>query len=44
MEFQLDEMVTDPEEVAHQQRRPTEYFRDHLYVMFWFEQNAPARS
>ena len=31
-------MVTDPDEVgADQQRRPTEYFRDHLYVMFWFE-------
>ena len=25
------------------QRRPTEYFRDHLYVMFWFEQSAPAK-
>lgn len=43
MEFQLDEMVSLPEEVGHQQRRPTEYFRDHLYVMFWFEQNAPEK-
>ncbi len=43
MEFQLDEMVSLPEEVGHQQRRPTDYFRDHLYVMFWFEQNAPEK-
>ena len=43
MEFQLDEMVSLPEEVGHQQRRPTDYFRDHLYVMFWFEQNAPQK-
>jgi len=37
LEFQLDEMVTDPEETALQKRRPTEYFQDHIYVMFWFE-------
>jgi predicted TIM-barrel fold metal-dependent hydrolase len=42
LEFQLDEMVTDPEEASLQQRRPTEYFRDHIYVMFWFEKLAPA--
>lgn len=41
MEFQLDEMVTDPDEVAFQKRRPTEYFRDHIYVMFWFETFGP---
>lgn len=43
MEFQLDEMVSEPDEVSYQQRRPTEYFRDHMYVMFWFEQNAPEK-
>lgn len=43
MEFQLDEMVSLPAEVGFQKRRPTEYFRDHLYVMFWFEQNAPEK-
>ncbi|HWL44909.1 MAG TPA: amidohydrolase family protein [Ilumatobacter sp.] len=43
MEFQLDEMVSEPDEVNYQKRRPTEYFRDHLYVMFWFEQNAPEK-
>ena len=41
LEYQLDEMVTNPEERSLQKRRPTEYFRDHLYVMFWFEQHAP---
>ena len=41
MEFQLDEMVTDPDEVVLQSRRPTDYFRDHIYVMFWFERYAP---
>lgn len=43
LEFQLDEMVTDPTEVALQKRRPTEYFRDHIYVMFWFERLAPSK-
>jgi predicted TIM-barrel fold metal-dependent hydrolase len=40
MEFQLDEMVTDPDEVVLQSRGPTEYFRDHIYVIFWFETYA----
>jgi predicted TIM-barrel fold metal-dependent hydrolase len=43
MEFQLDEMVTDPAEVALQQRRPTEYFKDHIYVSFWFEKVGPSK-
>ncbi len=43
MEFQLDEMVTDPAEVGLQQRRPTEYFRDHIYVSFWFEKVGPTK-
>ena len=42
MEYQLDQMVTHEEEMI-QQRRPTEYFRDHIYVMFWFEKSAPKR-
>lgn len=41
LEYQLNEMVTDPAELALQQRRPTEYFQDHISVMFWFEQLAP---
>jgi predicted TIM-barrel fold metal-dependent hydrolase len=43
LEYQLDQMVTNADEVALQQRRPTEYFRDHIFVMFWFEKTAPAR-
>jgi predicted TIM-barrel fold metal-dependent hydrolase len=43
MEYQLDEMVTDPAEVTFAQKRPTEYFRDHIYVTYWFEKVAPQR-
>jgi uncharacterized protein len=42
MEFQLDEMVTLDVEVAQTSRRPTELFRDHFSVMYWFEKLAPA--
>lgn len=40
MEYQLDEMVTDPAERALQSRRPTEYFRSNVYVTTWFERSA----
>jgi uncharacterized protein len=40
MEYQLDEMVTRPEERALQTRRPKEYFRSNVYVMTWFERSA----
>jgi predicted TIM-barrel fold metal-dependent hydrolase len=43
MEYQYDEMVTLPEERSLARRRPAEYFRDHLYVMFWFERSAPQK-
>jgi predicted TIM-barrel fold metal-dependent hydrolase len=43
LEFQFDEMVTEPEEVQHAKKRPSEYFREHIYVMFWFEKSAPER-
>jgi uncharacterized protein len=43
MEYQLDEMVTLPEEQKLQQRRPTDYFRDHIYVTYWFETVGPAK-
>lgn len=43
MEYQYDEMIKAPGEVAHTKRRPSEYFRDHLFVMFWFERSAPAK-
>jgi len=44
MEYQLEEMVTEPAEVSLQQRRPTEYFRDHILVSFWFERVAPMKN
>jgi uncharacterized protein len=43
MEYQYDEMFTLPDEIGLAKRRPAEYFRDHLYVMFWFEKSAPAK-
>jgi predicted TIM-barrel fold metal-dependent hydrolase len=43
LEYQFDEMVTTPAEVGHTQGRPAEYFREHIYVMFWFEQSGPAK-
>jgi predicted TIM-barrel fold metal-dependent hydrolase len=43
MEYQYDEMITTPEERGLARRRPAEYFRDHLFVMFWFERSAPAK-
>ncbi|MEI7546479.1 MAG: amidohydrolase family protein [Actinomycetota bacterium] len=43
LEYQFDEMVTEPDEVNHAKRRPAEYFRDHIYVMFWFEKSGPAK-
>ncbi len=43
MEYQYDEMITLPREVGLAERRPSEYFHDHLYVMFWFERSAPTK-
>jgi uncharacterized protein len=43
IEYQLDEMVTDPIEVKLQKRRPTEYFHDHIFVTFWFERVGPTK-
>jgi predicted TIM-barrel fold metal-dependent hydrolase len=43
IEYQLDEMVTEPAEVKLQQRRPSEYFHDHIYVTFWFERVGPTK-
>ena len=44
MEYQYDEMITQPNETSLTKRRPSEYFRDHLYVMFWFEQIAALKN
>ncbi len=38
LEYQLDEMVTTG---RTQKRRPKEYFRDHVYACFWFEDFGP---
>jgi predicted TIM-barrel fold metal-dependent hydrolase len=43
IEYQLDEMVTEPDEVKLQQRRPSEYFHDHIFVTFWFERVGPTK-
>ena len=43
MEYQFDEMITTAEELSATKRRPIEYFRDHMYVMFWFEQVAAIK-
>lgn len=43
LEYQYSEMVTHDDEVKFAQRRPAEYFRDHLYVMFWFEEVAASK-
>ncbi|MGB2695652.1 MAG: amidohydrolase family protein [Dehalococcoidia bacterium] len=34
-EYQWEEMA--PDEAKELERRPTEYFRDHIYATFWFE-------
>ena len=42
LEYQFDEMIAPGSDAAaFAKRRPTEYFRDHISVMFWFEQSAP---
>jgi uncharacterized protein len=37
LEFLYDEMITADDERVFARHRPTDYFREHLYVMFWFE-------
>lgn len=43
LEYQYDEMITTESERNYAKRRPREYFRDHIYAMFWFERSAPRR-
>jgi len=43
LEFQFDEMVTSPNELNSTKMRPREYFQEHIYVMFWFEETAPMK-
>jgi uncharacterized protein len=42
LEYQMDEMVTDPGELD-QKLRPREYFADHIFVTFWFEHVGPSK-
>ena len=44
LEFLYDEMITADDERAFARHRPTDYFREHLYVMFWFEEVTVERS
>ena len=41
LEYQFDEMM--PREAAKLNKRPTEYFRDNIWVTYWFESEAPKR-
>jgi predicted TIM-barrel fold metal-dependent hydrolase len=44
LEYQVDEMVAGRDEGPDSpKRRPTDYFRGHLYVTFWFEESGPAK-
>jgi predicted TIM-barrel fold metal-dependent hydrolase len=43
MDYQFDEMVTDEKERSVAKLRPSEYFRNHIYVMFWFESVAAKK-
>jgi uncharacterized protein len=43
LEFLYDEMITADDERAFARHRPTDYFREHLYVMFWFEEVTVER-
>lgn len=37
LEYAIDENISFEHELRYQKRRPTEYFRDHIYATFWFE-------
>jgi uncharacterized protein len=43
LEFQSSEMLTEPDALQYAKRRPTEYFHDHISVMFWFERSGPEK-
>ncbi|MEO6122725.1 MAG: amidohydrolase family protein [Ilumatobacteraceae bacterium] len=43
MDYQMDEMISEQSELAHTKGKPSDYFREHFYVMFWFEKSAPRR-
>jgi uncharacterized protein len=37
MDYQFSEIVSDPSERSYASKLPSEYFRDHIWAMFWFE-------
>jgi predicted TIM-barrel fold metal-dependent hydrolase len=41
LEYQRNEMITTERD---QLKTPTEYFREHIYPVFWFESHAPRTS
>jgi predicted TIM-barrel fold metal-dependent hydrolase len=41
LEYQFDEML--PDAAKYVQRRPKEYFRDHIWVTYWFETVGPTK-
>lgn len=43
LEFLYDEMIVGDEERLYAKHRPTDYFREHIYVMFWYEELAPRK-
>jgi len=43
LEYQYDEMLTEPDALNYAKRRPREYFNDHFFVTFWFETSAPKK-
>jgi hypothetical protein len=40
LEYLFDDMVRDKVELRYAKRRPSEYFRDHVYVSFFFEDDV----
>ena len=43
LEYHFDDMIVDEKEVRFAERRPKEYFTDHIFVSFWFEHIAPQK-
>lgn len=42
LEYHFDDMVSDERERQLCQRRPKEYFAEHIFVTFWFERLVPS--
>jgi hypothetical protein len=44
MDFQFNDWVTSPEDLAFTKRRPSEYFADHIYLTTWYEKYPIERT